>query len=59
MKNKLIIEISGGVLVGVYTDANLDIILYDYDNMYAGDTKQTIETEPLGRFIDRIFSEKK
>ena len=50
MKQKLILEISGGVLVGVYTDMNLDIILYDYDNMYAGDTKQIIEAAPLHRF---------
>ena len=49
-EQKLILEISGGVLVGVYTDANLDIILYDYDNMYAGDTKQIIEAAPLHRF---------
>ena len=38
MKNRIVIKIEGGVLVGVYAeDDNVDVELVDVDNINAGD----------------------
>ena len=41
MKNRIVIKIEGGVLVGVYAeDDNVDVELVDVDNINAGDDEQ-------------------
>ena len=47
MKNRIVIKIEGGVLVGVYVaDDNVDVELVDVDNINAGeDDKPLAELE--------------
>ncbi|MGI6099800.1 MAG: hypothetical protein GX174_03685 [Lentisphaerae bacterium] len=48
MKRKVVIEIRGGTLAGLYTnDADIDMHVVDWDNIDAGDTSSAHLTADL------------
>ena len=56
MRNRIVIKIEDGMLVGVYAaDDNVDVELVDVDNINAGDDEQLLTD--LNEAIDIIFKE--
>lgn len=46
--NKIVIHISGGVLIGVYAeDSNVEVILYDEDNQCDLEQYEQVEQEKV------------
>lgn len=49
---RIVIEISGGNLQAVYTDAAVEVVLVDWDNIKQGGTGVRVAHEPLRRVPD-------